>query len=124
MRGTRWLFATALLLMAHTAVAVSPAPPIDGGGVTGLDLQTQLEKGLRARRPVEFEYIREIVLLVEEEQLPRKLVASTFIWAMRKPPTMRVQYFAFALQARAKGLDVKLPDLRKQLAPGTQPPVE
>jgi hypothetical protein len=92
-------------------------PPIDAGGVTGLDLKTQLEKGLEARRPVEFEYIAQIVRLVEERKLPRKLVASTFVWARRKP-YMKLQYFQFALQARARGLDVELPDPRR-MAVGT-----
>jgi hypothetical protein len=106
------------LAMALSLPHVSPAlaadpPPIDAGGVQGLDLKTQLEKGLKAGRPVEFAYINQIVKLVETDQLPRSLVASTFIWA-RRMPTKQLQYFQFALQARAKNLPVKLPDLRLQ----------
>jgi hypothetical protein len=73
--------------------------PINGGGVTGLDLKSQLEKGLYARRPVEFEYIEQIIQLVEDGELPRDLVTSTFVWA-RKKPNRRLQYFQFALQSR------------------------
>ena len=87
--------------------------PIDGGGVTGLDLRTQLEKGLYCRRPVEFEYIDQIIKLVEEKKLPRKLVTSTFVWAKAKE-TRQLQYFQFALQARARPLNIDMPDLRKQ----------
>lgn len=98
-------------LWSGRALAVSP-PPIDAGGVQGLDLKTQLEKGLYVRRPVEFAYIAEIVKLVEEGELPYSLVATTFTWAQRKP-VQRLQYFQFALEVRARNLPVKLPDLRK-----------
>lgn len=99
------------LSLAVTAGAVEP--PISGGGVSGLDLKTQLEKGLYVRRPVEFEYIDQIMQLVDDGKLPRDLVTSTFIWA-RKQPTRQLQYFQFALQARARPLGIAMPDLRKQ----------
>ncbi len=85
---------------------------INAGGVT-IDLKSQLEKGLKARRPVEFAYINQIIKLVESGKLPRSLVTSTFVWA-RKKPSRQLQYFQFALAARAKNLNVQLPDLRKQ----------
>src|SRR4051812_15759048 len=93
--------------------AMHAAPPVDGGGVSNLDLQGQLEKGLMARRPVEFAYIKQIVALVNTGKLPRTLVTSTFGWA-RQQPNRKLQYFQFALQARAKSLDVHLPDLKDQ----------
>ena len=100
------------LLLGNVVLAEEPSA-VAAGGVTGLDLKTQLQKGLRARRPVEFEYIDEIIALVENGELPKPLVTTTFVWA-RKQPTRQLQYFQFALQTRAKGLAVKLPDLRKQ----------
>ena len=106
------LSAIVCLLLGNVVRAAEPAA-VAAGGVTGLDLRTQLQKGLRARRPVEFEYINEIIALVESGKLPKPLVTTTFVWA-RKQPTRQLQYFQFALQTRAKGLDVKLPDLRKQ----------
>jgi hypothetical protein len=113
MTGRHWLLVgIALLLPASSTLAAEPAA-VAAGGVTGLDLKTQLQKGLRARRPVEFEYINEIIALVEKGDLPKPLVTTTFVWA-RKQPTRQLQYFQFALQTRAKGLDVTLPDLRKQ----------
>jgi hypothetical protein len=91
-----------------------PGPkPFDGGGVTGLDLRTQLQKGLKARRPVEFEYIDQIIELVEEGKLPRKLVVTTYL-AAQQQSRRQLQYFQLALAARARGLDVKLPNLRLQ----------
>jgi hypothetical protein len=100
-----------LALCCPLWMAAGPAP-VDGGGVVGLDLKTQLEKGLLVRRPVEFAYVAEIIRLVEEGKLPRRLVTTTFMWAKRMPDR-RLQYFQFALQTRARGLNVRLPDLRK-----------
>src|SRR4051812_2621522 len=91
--------ALGLILLAQTARADGPQPAVQGGGVTGLDLKTQLEKGLLARRPVEFQYIQQIVTLVEAGQLPRDMVTTTFVWA-RKKPTRKLQYFQLALATR------------------------
>ncbi len=113
MRRSLLLALLVLLVGSLNSPAASPPPPVSAGGVTGLDLQTQLEKGLRARRPVEFAYIAQIIKLVESGALPRDLVVSTFGWA-RGRSTRQLQYFQFALQARAKGLNVQLPDLRQQ----------
>jgi hypothetical protein len=111
--AVRCLMLASMLTVVCTTTHAAEPKPITGGGVTGLDLKTQLEKGLKARRPVEFEYIAQINSMVEDGSLPRSLVTSTFGWARHKP-TRQLQYFQFALQARAKNLNVKLPDLRKQ----------
>jgi hypothetical protein len=97
------------------ALADSP-PPINGGGVSGLDLKTQLEKGLKARRPVEFQYIDQIIQLVEDGSLPVSLVQTTYGWARKQTSARQLQYFQFALQARVRsqGLNVKLPNLNNQ----------
>lgn len=106
------LFVVCLALLDGPPALAGNPPPIDGGGVVGLDLQTQLEKGLLARRPIDFAYIAQIVELVEDGKLPRRLVTSTFAWA-KNMPTRQLQYFQFALQARSRKLGVQLPDLRK-----------
>jgi hypothetical protein len=87
--------------------------PFDGGGVTGLTLKTQLQKGLKARRPVEFQYIDQIIELVEDGKLSRKLVVTTYL-AAQQQPSRPLQWFQMALAARARGLNVRLPDLRNQ----------
>jgi hypothetical protein len=102
-----------LILVAQTGRVMGQQPAVAAGGVAGLDLQTQLEKGLLARRPVEFDYIQQIVTLVEAGQLPREMVTTTFVWA-RKRPSRQLQYFQFALATRARKLPVVLPDLRQQ----------
>lgn len=106
------LFVICLALLSGPAAVAASPPPIDGGGVVGLDLKTQLEKGLLVRRPVDFAYIAQIVALVEDGKLPRQLVTSTFVWA-KNMPTRQLQYFQFALQARSRKLGVELPNLRK-----------
>jgi hypothetical protein len=110
-------FVLALLLgwslSESTGYCTDPPPALSGGGVSDLDLQGQLEKGLKARRPVEFAYIAQIVQLVERDELPRELVDSTFVWA-RKKRTKRLQYFQFALQARASQRGFATPDLSNQ----------
>jgi hypothetical protein len=106
------LFVIALVLAGPARLLAVDPPSINAGGVT-IDLKTQLEKGLKARRPVEFAYIAQVVALVESGAVPRSMVTSTYIWA-QKMPVRQLQYFQFALQARAKNLTVKLPDLRGQ----------
>ncbi|MEX2115105.1 MAG: hypothetical protein WD845_18060 [Pirellulales bacterium] len=114
MRNAGWCALVLGLAVALPASAASP-PPVDAGGVQGLDLKTQLQKGLRARRKVEFQYIDEIITLVEAGTLPRELVTTTFVWSIRQP-SRQLQYFQFALQARVRAakLNVDMPDLRKQ----------
>ena len=112
LRRVTFICAIALGMVCCDFLPAASPPSLNGGGVT-IDLKTQLEKGLRARRPVEFQYIDQIMKLVEDGKLPRSLVTSTFVWA-RKQPTRQLQAFQFALQVRAKGLNVQLPDLRKQ----------
>lgn len=114
-RFTGALILTALL-SGRTVPAASPAaspPAFDAGGVMNLDLQTQLEKGLKARRPVEFQYIDEIIQLVEQGKLSRKLVVTTYLWAQQKP-WRPLQHFQLALEARTRGLPVRLPNLNLQ----------
>ncbi len=118
MRRFLWAIAIAFAwnhgtLTAYAQTSFTVPPAFDGGGVVGLDLETQLQKGLKARRPVEFQYISEIVELVEKGELPRKLVVTTFLAAQqrRRHP---LQWFQLALESRARGLDVKLPNLDLQ----------
>ena len=70
----RYLLLVAIVCLVSGNVLRAAEPSaVAAGGVTGLDLKTQLQKGLRARRPVEFEYINEIIALVESGELPKPL---------------------------------------------------
>ena len=113
----RWGLLLMLALAIWSAVSLSvPAddPPIGAGGLpSNLDYLGQLNMGLKARRPVEFDYIKQVVALVDQGLLPKTLVDTTFVWAYKKP-TRRLQYFQFALQARANQLGYQTPDLSNQ----------
>jgi len=82
---------------------------LNPGPVEKPSLKDVLEKGLKARRPVEFEFIGTVVQMVDAGQLPQTLVQSTFLWARKKRVKYPFQYFEFALRQRAKeelGIDL------------------
>jgi hypothetical protein len=97
------------------SVGQSPKVPPSIGNTKLLDMKGQLEKGLKARRPVEFEYISNVVTMVENGTLPRTLVDTTFGYArkQRRP----LQYFEFALQVRAKKAGIDVPTIEKIVTP-------
>ncbi len=80
-----------------------------------LSLSQQLRVGLRARTKGDKMFIAKVVALVEQGQLPRRLVDSTFLWARdrasRKSRSRELRpmvYFRPALVLRAKRIGVKL----------------
>jgi hypothetical protein len=79
-------------------------------GVQVASLRDQLEKGLKARRPVEFRFIDRVVTMVNNNQLPITLVRSTFHWARKKARFRRYpfQYFERALRERARRLRIQI----------------
>src|SRR5688500_10871699 len=70
------------------------------------DLKQQLESGLKARRPEEFEFIEKVVTMVGNDTLPLDLVMSTFLWTRKNPKAREYPfvYFQRALRERAKKL--------------------
>jgi len=78
------------------------------GGAQVISLEDQLNTGLKARRPEETEFIGEVTRLVNEGKLPRKLVDSTFIWAVRRRQTYPFPAFERALRLQADRLGVGL----------------
>jgi len=76
-------------------------------GSTKPTLFDELSKGLKARRPEEFDFVRHVVHLVDDGHLPRSLVDSTFLWARGKP-AHQIQYFEMGLKARAKQMGVSM----------------
>ncbi len=78
--------------------------PIAPGGP---DLQTTLEKGLRARRPVEFAFIASVVEMVDAGTLPPSVVQTSFLWARKKRP-YPFPYFRQSLRLQAQQMGVDL----------------
>ena len=100
------------LLLAVCCVAfgfVTPGPvEAQSTEANVADLQQQLESGLKARLPEEFAFIKKVVAMVGNDQLPLKLVKSTFQWT-RKNPLAKDHpfvYFQRALRVRAKKIGI------------------
>ena len=72
------------------------------------DLKDRLEKGLRARLPADFQFIERVVDLVNQGQLPEKLVMGTFDYARRKSRRRPFPYFERALRLRAAKIGVTI----------------
>ena len=113
MERRSWLKWLAIVIAFFTGVAVaesaeepvrqdSPMP-----GVTVLDLEQTLKSGLKARRPVEFDFIRLVVLKVKDNEIPIELVQSTFLWA-RRQAAVPYPYFERGLRERAARLGIAL----------------
>jgi hypothetical protein len=94
--------ASAVRLQAATGVSAARGTP---------DLKTTLEKGLRARRKAEFQFIDHIITMVNSGALPRSLVESTFLWARKEAAAKHSYpfvYFERGLKARAKKLKIQI----------------
>lgn len=81
-------------------------PKIAPGGIT---LKQAIEKGLKARRPSEFAFIKLVVQKVEQGKLPKKMVERTFLWARDNHQPFPMPYFEKAMQIQAKKIGVTLP---------------
>lgn len=112
-RRTWWTWAAIGLAFAFGAVlaeAQDTTPPGTSTPMPGLtiaDLEQQLKSGLKARRPLEFEFIKTVVQKVQDDELPIDLVQSAFLWAKRRQP-FPYPYFERGLKERASraGYDV------------------
>jgi hypothetical protein len=100
----------AILLASAFLSPVDDASSASTGQAMGAevaDLQEQLEDGLKARLPREFEFIDRVVSLVQQGRLPLDLVKSTFQWARAKRP-YPFPYFERGLRLRAAKLGITL----------------
>ena len=83
--GRTSVFATLCVLCVLFFVAtLVPAQQSDQSNAKVASLQDQLEKGLKARRPVEFEFIGRVVQLVDQRRLTREVVQGTFGFVIKK----------------------------------------
>jgi hypothetical protein len=91
---------------------VTPADRLKAGG-RQVGLFDMLRVGLKAKTEADFEYITEVVKLVDEGKLPREMVDSSFLYARYRyrthPSSFKLRpmvYFQPALTARAKKIGV------------------
>jgi hypothetical protein len=112
MRLKTWLAAAVMLIvLVLLTLATRAAGPVTPGGPP-LSLYDMLSKGLRARRPVDFEYCRLIADKVDTGELPLHMVHGTFFYAYKKY-RRPLQYFQQALHLRAKKEGYYAPSLRE-----------
>ena len=108
----RILHSPAVFLFLSLALSALPGPaalaeePVGSGQV--ISLEDQLNTGLKTRRPEETAFIEGVARLVNEGKLPRKLVDSTFMWAVRRRQTYPFPAFERALRLQADRLGVGL----------------
>ena len=108
----RILHSPVVFLFLSLALSALPGPnafaeePV--GGAQVISLEDQLNTGLKTRRPEETEFIEKVARLVNEGKLPRKLVDSTFMWAVRRRQTYPFPAFERALRLQADRLGVDL----------------
>ncbi|HUY32531.1 MAG TPA: hypothetical protein VMV69_07090 [Pirellulales bacterium] len=88
-------------LLAGLTLARRPATAADGTTGPQVTLKVQLEKGLRAMRPQEFDFLAVVEQQVGDGDLPADLVNTAFLWARRRPQ-YRVQFFEKALRQLTK----------------------
>ncbi|HWB08892.1 MAG TPA: hypothetical protein VG826_06700 [Pirellulales bacterium] len=86
-------------------------------GTTRVSLKVQLERGLRAMRPVEFKFLREVIKQVNNGTLPQDMVEMAFLWAHRQR-AYRVQYFEKALRALADQNNIQFTTKVSSFNPG------
>ena len=102
----------AFLGFGASLLSMSLAVPLRGQtpGISTLTLRDELEKGLKARRPEEFQFIARVVQLVAKGQLPVDLVKSTFLWARKRTRFEKYPFpfFERALRQRAAQLGISL----------------
>jgi hypothetical protein len=108
----RIVYSPVVFLFLSLALSALPGPnafaeePV--GGAQVISLEDQLNTGLKTRRPEETEFIEKVARLVNEGKLPRKLVDSTFMWAVRRRQTYPFPAFERALRLQADRLGVDL----------------
>ncbi len=107
-RAVQCLLLAAAVLLASAAIPEFSRQSVTRAqsGVAGL--KDRLEKGLKARRPVEFQFIAKVVAAVEAGKLPEEVVDKIFFWARKKNPVRPFQHFQFALVKEAKQFGVLL----------------
>lgn len=118
----RRLAAASILTGLLFSVLAADDTVITNDGTTRVSLRVQLERGLRAMRPVEFQFLREVLAQVKAGTLPKGMVEQAFLWAHRQP-RYRVQYFEKALKALAKRGDITLTTTVSSFDPGFNRPV-
>lgn len=74
-----------------------------------VSLKDQLKYGLRATTPAQYQYIDEVVALVDNGTLPRSMVNIIYQWAQKRNPRVPLPYFQIALRSVAARRGITVP---------------
>lgn len=111
-----------LLIVLSAAMGAGQNPQsVEGpppNAVRKITFKQMLTTGLKCRRPEEFRYIDEIVLMVDTGYLRKHMVLGTFFYARQRSDYIPLPYFQQALQDRAKKEGKVVPGL--QPGPGAK----
>jgi hypothetical protein len=94
--------------MLSALPATGPRAEELAGAGEVISLEAQLKTGLRPRLPEENDFLEDVARAVDTGRLPRKLVNSTFVWAIRRRQTYPFPAFERALRMQAEKLGVDL----------------
>jgi hypothetical protein len=83
------------------------ALPDETVGAFTADLKARVEKDLKVRLPEDFEFVKHVIELVENDTLPLKLVNRCYLWA-RKQPIYQFQHFQRAVRKQAREIGVEV----------------
>lgn len=72
-------------------------------------LEDQLKNGLRVVTPEQHQFVRLVVIYVDQGKIPRAMVNLVYKWALERNPRVPFPYFEFALRALSKRRGVTLP---------------
>jgi hypothetical protein len=120
---SRLTFGFLLAAFMAATLAAAQDTTIVTDGTTRVSLRVQLERGLRAMRPVEFQFLREVLKQVKAGTLPKDIVEQAFLWAHRQP-RYRVQYFEKALKSLARRNQITFTTTVSSFDPGFNTPVQ
>ena len=96
----------ACVLIFCAGVAVSAlaqtSSPNKSSPYVQITLRQQLEKGLKCRRPVEFQFVDHVADLVDQGELPIDIVNKCFDWSRQKNSFRPYVYFRRSLTILAE----------------------
>jgi hypothetical protein len=71
-------------------------------------MQDTLRFGLKARRPIELQFVAEIADLTDQGLLPKDFILAIFDYSRRRRPKFPLPYFEFVVRQKANDLGVTI----------------
>jgi len=81
---------------------------LSSAGAQDPSLEDTLKNGLKARRPVEFQFVAKVAELTNDGKLPRDYVLAAFDYARNRRPKLPLPYFEFIVRKKAEEMGVAI----------------